>query len=50
MSSVLYIEGTIVTGGRNEVRIYVKKRYWDKLRPLIGREVKILMVVEDESP
>ena len=50
MSSVMYVEGTIVTGGRDEIRIYVKKRYWGKLRPLIGREVKILMVVEDESP
>ena len=49
MSSVLYVEGTIVTGGRGEIRIYVKKRYWERLRPLIGREVKILMVVEYEG-
>ena len=49
MSSVLYVEGTIITQGRGEIRIYVRKRYWDRLRPLVGREVKILMVVEDEG-
>ncbi|WP_243666514.1 hypothetical protein [Vulcanisaeta sp. JCM 16159] len=47
MSAVIYLEGTVIAGGKEEIRIYVKKRYWDKLRPLIGKEVKLLMVVED---
>ncbi|BDR92624.1 hypothetical protein [Vulcanisaeta souniana] len=49
MSVVLYLEGTVIAGGKGEVRIYVKKRYWDRLKPFIGKEVKLLMVVEDEG-
>mgnify|MGYP001770703010 FL=1 len=49
MTVVLVIEGTIVTGGRDEIRIYVKKRYKEKLQPYIGREAKILLVIEDEG-
>ena len=47
----MYAEGTVILSGKDEIRIYVKKRYWDKLKPLIGREVKLIMLVEeDESP
>ena len=39
----------MIQSGRNEVRIYVKKRYWEKLRPLVGREVRILLLVDSDE-
>ena len=49
MASVVYAEGTVILSGREEVRIYVKRRFWDRLRPLIGREVRFIMLVEDDE-
>ena len=49
MTSVVYAEGTVILSGKEEIRIYVKKRYWDRLKPLIGREVKLIMLVEEDE-
>ena len=47
----MYAEGTVILSGKEEIRIYVKKRYWGRLKPLIGREVRLIMLVEEnESP
>ena len=47
----MYAEGTVILSGKEEIRIYVKKRYWDRLKSLIGKEVRLIMLVEeDESP
>lgn len=48
MSTVMYVEGTIISGG-NELRIYVKSKYWSKLKPYVGKSVKMIMVIEDED-
>ena len=45
----MYAEGTVILGGKEEVRIYVKKRYWGKLKPLIGREVRLIILVEGDE-
>ena len=49
VTSVVYAEGTVILSGKEEVRIYVKKRFWDKLRPLIGREVRLIMLMEEDE-
>jgi len=45
---VIYVEGTIYLHGGKEIRIYVHKKYWDKLKPLIGKKVRILIIEEIE--
>ena len=49
MSTVMCVDGTIITGGKGEVRIYVKKKYWDRLKPYIGKGARILLVIENED-
>ena len=46
MSEVVYAEGSVILSGRGEVRIYIKKKYWSKLKALVGREVKMLLITE----
>ena len=45
MSEVTYAEGTIIQSG-GEIVIDVKKKYWDKLKALVGREVKVILIAE----
>ena len=49
MTTVIYAEGTVIAGGEREIRIYIKRRFYDKLRPLIGREVRLIMLVEEDE-
>ena len=49
MTTVIYAEGTVIAGGEREIRIYIKRRFYDKLRPLIGREVRILLLVDSDE-
>ena len=50
MSSVIYAEGTIITqGSRGEVRIYVKKAYWGRLKPLVGKSVRLIILVDEDE-
>ena len=51
MTVVIYAEGTVIGTGKGEVRIYVRKPFRDRLTPLIGREVRMIILVdENESP
>ena len=50
MSTVIYAEGTVIRqGSRSEVRIYVKKAYWDRLKPLVGRSVRLIILVDEDE-
>lgn len=46
MTIVFY--GTMVLQDK-EIRIHAHKKYWGKLRPLIGRRVRILLIGEVEE-
>ncbi len=48
MSLVYSVTGTVMISGRNEVHIYIHKKYWDKLKPLVGKKVRILIIEEIE--
>ena len=48
MSLVYSITGTTIITGRNEIHIYIHKKYWNKLRPLVGRKVRVLIIEEIE--
>ena len=48
MSLVYTATGTIIVTGRNEIHIYIHKKYWEKLKPLIGKKVRILIIEEIE--
>ena len=44
---ILYCEGTIIkSSGLGEVRIYVKKKYWELLQKYLGKEVRVILVIE----
>ena len=34
--------------GRNEIHIHIHKKYWNKLKPLIGKKIRILIIKEIE--
>ena len=50
MSAIIYVEGTVIKGGKDEIRIYIKKKYWKKLKPYIGKTVKMFIIIENDSP
>ena len=44
---ILYVEGTIIGGSMpGSVRIYIRTKYWQKLAPLKGKRVKMLLIVD----
>ncbi|GAB6946532.1 hypothetical protein JCM16161A_06620 [Vulcanisaeta sp. JCM 16161] len=49
MSTVIYAEGTVIAGGEKEIRIYIKGKFRNRLRPLIGREVRLIILVESNE-
>ncbi|GEM_PF-2334053 len=46
---MIYVEGSIYLHGGKEIRMYIHKKYWEKLKPLIGKRVRILIIEEIEE-
>ncbi len=42
-----YVEGTIIKGKGEEIRIYIHKKYWDKLKQHLGKTCKLLIIIEE---
>lgn len=49
MFTVIYLEGTVIEHRKDEIRIYVLKRFNKKIRHLIGKRVRILIIEEVEK-
>jgi len=43
---VIYVEGTIIRHRGDELRIYIHKRFNDRIEHLIGKRVRILIIEE----
>lgn len=48
MCNIVYAEGSIYIANKNtgEVRMYISKKYWDRLRGYANKHVKMIMVIE----
>ena len=44
--AVIFAEGSVYVANRRtgEVRLYVHKRYWDKLRELEGKRLALIII------
>ncbi len=48
MDCVLYLEATVATSGRRII-LYVPVEYQEKLRPLHGRRLRLIAVIEGDA-
>jgi len=44
---VVYVEGSVTKVTGRDVGIYVNREYQDKIKDLLGRRVRVLVIIDD---
>jgi hypothetical protein len=44
---VVYVEGSITKVTGRDVGIYVNREYQDKIKDLLGRKIRVLVIIDD---
>ena len=47
MDCVVYVEGSITKVTGRDVGIYVNREYQDKIKDLLGRKIRVLVMIDD---
>ena len=47
MDCIVYVEGSVTKVTGRDIGIYVNREYQDKIKDLLGRRVRVLVIIDD---